>query len=425
MRIQSRSRPSCTGNKRKNAGQYRKASAAYDTFGLNTHSSGSNAQRSATTRSATTRSATPRRWLDCGSRSPYSRRRFDIVAEVNSGVTLRPQIMKTTLLLIATLSLGITGTLAHAGSYQYFRLGNRDDTQTKPTPGVAMMGGGTDLDEAFRWLCRKANGGDFLILRATGDDDYNSYVNGLCKVNSVATLIIPNREAAQDPAVAEIIRKAEVVFIAGGDQSNYVRGWKGTPVEAAINDDVAAGKPIGGTSAGLAVLGQFVYGCLGDKPDDKDLASDDVLPNPYFDRVTLVRDFLRIPHMENLLTDSHFAKRDRMGRTLVFLARIMQDEWSQTPREVSIDEKSAVLVEADGTGTVVGSGKGAYFLRPTELPQVCRRGVPLTFRGVSVYKVPSGGDFNLASWAGHGGTTYSLTVEHGVIQSTQANHSIY
>jgi cyanophycinase-like exopeptidase len=57
-------------------------------------------------------------------------------------------------------------------------------------------------------------------VRATGDDGYNSYVNGLCKVNSVATLIIPTREAAQDPAVADIIRKAEIIFIAGGDQAN-------------------------------------------------------------------------------------------------------------------------------------------------------------------------------------------------------------
>lgn len=122
-------------------------------------------------------------------------------------------------------------SLARAESYKYFRIGNKDDIQTRPVAGIAMMGGGSDLDEAFRWLCNKGNGGDFLILRATGDDDYNSYVNGLCKANSVATLIIPNREAAMDPAVAEIIRRAEVVFIAGGDQSNYVRGWQGTPVE--------------------------------------------------------------------------------------------------------------------------------------------------------------------------------------------------
>ena len=322
--------------------------------------------------------------------------------------------------------LGLAANVAHAAdSYQYFRIGNKADIQTKTTFGLAMMGGGSDLDEAFRWLCHKGNGGDFLILRARGDDDYNPYVNGLCKANSVATLIIPNREAAEDPAVAEIIRKAEVVFIAGGDQSNYVRGWQGTPVEQAINEDIAEGKPIGGTSAGLAVQGEFVYGCLKDKPDDKDLASTDVLPNPYFERVTLVRNFLKIPHLENLITDSHFAKRDRMGRTLGFLARLMKDGWSSSPREVAIDEKSAVLVEADGKGTVVGTGRGAYFLRPTQAPEICEKGVALTFRNIGVYRVKSGGHFDLPSWTGDGGSAYTLSVEQGKIESTQPDKGIY
>ena len=316
-------------------------------------------------------------------------------------------------------------SFAQGQSYKYFRVGNKEDVQTKPVAGIAMMGGGTDLDEAFRWLCNKGAGGDFLILRARGDDDYNSYVNALCRANSVATLILADRAAAQDPAAAEIIQKAEVVFIAGGDQANYIRGWQGTPVEKAINDDIAAGKPIGGTSAGLAVLGEFVYGALGDKADDKDLASTDVLPNPYFERVTLVRDFLKVPRLENLITDSHFAKRDRMGRTLGFLARIMKDGWSVSPREVAIDEKSAVLVEADGKAMVVGPGKGAYFMRPTKAPEVCEKDVPLTFQGISVIRVAAGGHFDLTSWTGEGGAAYTLSVEHGKIESTQAGGKVY
>lgn len=312
-----------------------------------------------------------------------------------------------------------------AQTYKYIRIGNKEEAQTRPMTGIAMMGGGRDLDEAFRWLCQKGDGGDFLILRARGDDAYNSYVNALCRANSVATLIIPDRQAAEESRVAETIRQAAVVFIAGGDQANYIRGWKGTPVEAAINADVAAGKPIGGTSAGLAVLGQFVYGALGDKPDDKDLASSDVLPDPYFDRVTLERNFLEIPLLENMITDSHFVTRDRMGRTLGFLARIAKDGWSAMPSEVAIDERSAVLVEADGKATVRGTGKGAYFLRPAETPEVCQKGRPLTFRKVSVYRVPADGHFDLKSWQGDGGKAYSLSVVHGNIDSTQAGGAIY
>jgi len=333
--------------------------------------------------------------------------------------TLRP------LILLFIFALGMSAIAAQAASFQYIRLGNKEDVQVRPSGGTAMMGGGTDLDEAFRWLCQKANGGDFLVLRASGDDDYNDYIFKLGKLNSVATLILPDRASAEDPAVVEIMKKAEVLFISGGDQAHYIRAWKGTPVEDAINAHVAAGKPIGGTSAGLAVQGEFAYGALGDKPDDNDLASTDVLPNPYFDRVTLERGFLKIPHLENLLTDSHFAKRDRMGRTLGFLARIMQDGWSNSPREVAIDEKSAVLLEPNGKGTIVGTGKGAYFLKPSRKPDVCKKDQPLTFREITVYRAPTGATFDYTRWKGKGGAAYFLSVTNGKIQSTQADGSIY
>jgi cyanophycinase len=339
-----------------------------------------------------------------------------------SSVTMKTRICRVGVVAICLLA---ATQLWAQQAYKYFRLGSREDSQTKPSFGIAMMGGGSDLDEAFRWLCKKGNGGDFLILRARGDDDYNSYVNGLCKANSVATLIIPDRSAAQDPAVAEIIRTSEVVFIAGGDQANYIRGWQGTAVAKAINEGIAAGKPIGGTSAGLAVEGEFVYGALGDRPDDRDLSSADVLTNPYFNRVTVIRDFLRIPLLENLITDSHFVKRDRMGRSLGFLARIMKEDWSSSPREVAIDEKSVVLVEENGKATVVGSGRGAYFMKPIRGPQTCAEGMPLTFRDVTVYRVPRGGHFELRSWTGSGGVEYSLSVVNGKIESTQAGSHIY
>jgi cyanophycinase len=332
--------------------------------------------------------------------------------------------MKFARLLLLTLICGGAAT-SHAASFKYIREGNPQDVQTHPESGVAMMGGGSDLDEAFRWLCGKANGGDFLILRAHGGADYNPYVSGLCKVNSVATLIIPSRIAAEKPRVAEIIAQAEVIFIAGGDQSRYVNFWKGTPVEAAINAHVAAGKPIGGASAGLAVLGEFVYGCLEDKPNDADLTSREVLADPYTKRVTVVRDFLRISVLGNILTDSHFAKRDRMGRSLGFLARIVQDGWSKTPREIAIDEKSALLVEASGVGTVVGTGLGVYFLRVTEAPAGCKPGQPLTLPTVAAYRAPTGATFHVRAWSGDGGEAYSISVESGQIHTSRAGNAIY
>jgi cyanophycinase-like exopeptidase len=103
----------------------------------------------------------------------------------------------------------------------------------------------------------------------------------------------------------------------------------------------------------------------------------------------------------------------------------MQDSWSNSPREIAIDEKSAVLVEPDGSATVVGSGMGAYFIRPTRPPAVCQAGKPLAFQNISVHEVPTGGHFDLKSWKADGGTTYALSVEKGKVESTQAAHGLY
>lgn len=329
-------------------------------------------------------------------------------------------------ILCALIAAIIPATLppAHGQSYKYFRLGNAADAQTKPVPGYALMGGGSDLDVAFKWLCDRASGGDFLVLCAHCDDDYNPYINGLCKVNSVSTLILPDRAAAQDPRVAGIIRQVEAIFIAGGDQANYLNFWADTPVQKEMNDALARGVPLGGTSAGLAVMGEFVYSAQGDAPDDPDLTSALAMSNPFHPRVTVRRAFLKIPILKNTLTDTHFKIRDRMGRTLTFLSRIVQDGWSAHPREIAVDEKTAVLLEPDGKATVVGKST-VYFMQVNEAPAVCRAKEPLTFGNISVSRLGPGGQFDVTKWQGTEGVSYTLSVNKGTVHSTAGGGAIY
>src|SRR5271157_2587339 len=269
--------------------------------------------------------------------------------------------------------------------WKYFRTGKEADKVAQPRGGFALMGGGSKMDPAFRFLCERANGGDFLILRANTDDDYASKVNGeiaaLCPLNSVGTIVFSDREDSDDKKVVAIIEKAEVIFFAGGDQSNYVRFWQDTPVQDALNRHIAAGKPIGGSSAGLAILGEFSFASMIDT-----IHSPDALANPYGNKVTLTRDFLRIPLLADTITDTHFVKRDRLGRLLVFMARILQDGWAKQVRAIAVEENAALLVEPDGTSHAVGGGP-IYFLEATQAPEVCSYGQPLTFNGITVQRL--------------------------------------
>jgi cyanophycinase len=307
--------------------------------------------------------------------------------------------------------------------YKYFRAGNPADIQTKTQAGFALMGGGADLDQAFKWMCERSGGGDFLILRASGDDDYNPYVQGLCHVNSVATLILPDRAAADDPFAAATIRDAEAVFIAGGDQANYINFWMGTSVQQALNEAIGRKVPIGGTSAGLAVQGEFVYSAQGDPPDGPDLGPETLL-NPFNPRVTIVHAFLDNPLLSEVITDTHFSARDRMGRTLVFMARILHDGKAHRVRDIAVDQRTAVLLEPGGMSKVVGAGH-AYFLQATRNPQTCKPDTPLTFRGVTVRSLHADQQFNVLQWSGNEGTYYTLSVESGVIHSTLPGGAVY
>lgn len=308
--------------------------------------------------------------------------------------------------------------------YRYFRAGNAADIQTKTQGGFALLGGGKDLDRAFQWMCERSGGGDFLILRASGDDAYNPYIQGLCHVNSVATLVIPDRAAAQDSFVPSIIRHAEAVFIAGGDQANYINFWMGTSVQEALNDALARRVPIGGTSAGLAVLGEFAYSAQGDAPDGPSLTSPEVLSNPFSPRVTIVQRFVDIPLLKEVITDTHFSARDRLGRTLVFMARILQDGKARRIRDIAVDQGAGLLLDPDGMGTVLGDGS-VYFLQATRRPESCKANTPLTFRGIAVQSLHADEQFNVLQWSSSQGVSYTLSVEAGTIHSTLPDGTVY
>ena len=247
--------------------------------------------------------------------------------------------------------------------------------------------------------------------------------------DSVATLVIPSRQDAFDPFVAETIRNAEALWIAGGDQSRYVSYWKGTPVEDAIHAVMAKGVPVGGTSTGMAIMGQFLYSAERDPSPFDHLTSKPTLDDPFNPRVTLVRDFLRVPNLSGVILDSHFVEEDRMGRLTAFLGRIAQEGWSGEIKGIGIERETALLVEPEGRVTVVGnavfSHPAAYFLRMPGRPAVCEPRTPLKARDIQVQRLSADGTFDLRSWSATEGIRYTLSVENSRVVSSLPGGNAY
>lgn len=327
----------------------------------------------------------------------------------------------TTLAVICAVASALHA--APKSGFKSFIVGNAADAPPSPslTPGLVLMGGGTDVDAAFQWMCQRAGGGDFLVIRTTGTDAYNPYIQSLCpQMDSVETIIIGNINGANAAYVSNQILNAEALWIAGGDQSTYVDLWRGTAVQTGVNFLLNTKlTPVGGTSAGLAVLSEFIYtGARGS------VTSSQALANPFHRYVTLDRDLFQSALGGDKLYDSHFVTRDRMGRSLAFLARIVNNGWATQPRGIGIDEETALLVTQNGSATMVGTG-AAYFLQAPGPAQTVIDGTPLTYLNIGVYKLPQGGTFNFSTWTGTGGVAYTLNVNNGSLTSTQAGGSIY
>ena len=264
-------------------------------------------------------------------------------------------------------------------------------------PGLLLMGGGLEVDSAFTNHAGPVIGaGDIVVLRTTGSDGYNDYLMNLLQPDSVETLRVDSRSKADSDYVDWAVRSAELVWIAGGDQSDYLNQWQGTRLEAALQHVYDKGGVLGGTSAGHAVMSQFIY----DPDGILSVFSDEAVSDPCQAYIHLSFGFLDLPFMVGVINDSHFQERDRMGRLLTFMARIGQPTISPTAQPITglgIDEDTALYIDANGLGTAEGSGTVDVLRESgaTARTQV-QCGQPVVFTGVDRYSLSHGDVFDFS-----------------------------
>jgi cyanophycinase len=303
---------------------------------------------------------------------------------------------------------------AKPANLQVWITGSAADSGKNPVngPALILMGGGTDVDASFSQRgFPVANGGDVVVIRASGSNGYNDYlytlVSGATKPDSVETMLLDTVGKANSDYADWVLRNAELIFIAGGDQSAYVNAWKGTRTEDAIHAAYNRGAVIGGTSAGLAVQGEFVY-----DPDGVTAATGaEAIANPYRSSMLFTGDFLNFPLMNDIITDTHFSQRDRMGRLFAFMARLRQDNSSARILGIGVSENTAIFMDRNGRGTVDGSG-AAYVLEErtdTQRTQVSS-GQPLVYRNLQRTKLTAGQFFDFVAYT-HNGSSIVLSVD--------------
>lgn len=300
------------------------------------------------------------------------------------------------LLLWLTACSSLAGGSRGKG-YDYYQQGDVSAaTPGAVQPGLMLVGGGDWPADAFRWFFQRAGNGHIVVLRASmaGENGREMY-RDIGGVASVRTLVFQDRKAAYDPQVLAVIESADGIFIGGGDQARYVRFWQGTPVQEALNRHVAAGKPLGGTSAGLAVQGRHVYGAL----DGGSLTSQEALADSRTLAITLVSDFLRLEplYSTGVLTDTHFNERQRQARLMTMLAHLAERDAAAPLLGLGVDEETALCIDASGQGRLYSRiGGYAWLFRPGRF--TLQAGQPLSAQGWQVLGIGTQSRVDARTW---------------------------
>lgn len=278
--------------------------------------------------------------------------------------------------------------------YSYYSIGDTHAPRPqRPGAGLLLSGGGEWDVDAFRWFAARAGHGHIVMLGAYGGgEDGRSFFHDIGGVESVETLVFDDRRASFDPKVLGILAHADGIFIEGGDQSKYVRFWKGTPVARLIDRAIRSGRPVGGTSAGLAILGGASYGAM----DGGSIDSTTALRDPRGPGVTIVRDFLHMPFLSHVITDTHFTTRNRLGRLIAFIAHVRSTS-DVRAIGLGIDQDSALCVDAAGKGHVFAIKSGFAWLVEPRGRRKLRPGAPLDYPSIGITGAGPGSVIDLKS----------------------------
>ena len=253
---------------------------------------------------------------------------------------------------------------------------------------IVPVGGAEDKDSNPVILRRfvELAGGDgariAVIPTASRLDDTGERYVGLFRelgAGDARSLEFKVREDADNAEWLAYLRDATGVFLTGGNQLRISTILGGTDVARAIRTINARGVPVGGTSAGAAILSEHMiaFGKSG--------------ATPRAGMVSLAPGF---GLTNRVVIDQHFRQRDRIGRLLAALA------YNPFAVGIGLDEDTAAFIDGDNVIEVRGSGAitivDASKLEHSSIADA-DDGDSISMTGITLHILDEGGRFDLHS----------------------------
>ncbi len=234
----------------------------------------------------------------------------------------------------------------------------------------------------FVRACGSKDGRIAVIPTASEADDTGTRYETVFKEIGVAGVrVFPfaTRDECDDEAEVEALKRADGVFMTGGNQLRLSTTLGGTRAAYALREMSANGVHIAGTSAGAGFLSEHMiaFGAEG--------------ASPRADMVTLAPG---LGLTNTVIVDHHFRERDRLGRLLTAIG------YNPFVVGLGLDEDTAAFIDPDGIVKVVGSGS-VTVVDPSEVEftsmDSAKQHDPICLVGIRVHYLIEGWAYNLGT----------------------------
>lgn len=247
---------------------------------------------------------------------------------------------KTALVAMLALTVGACASLRSNNDKPAIRVGPRAGS-------LVVVGGGNvgpEIISRFLELAGGAANARVVIIPTAGEDSVypanwvgaRMFTNA--GVRNVTVLHTRDRKIADTDSFTRAIKSATAVWIPGGRQWRLVDSYLGTRTLKELNNVLARGGVIGGTSAGASI--QASYMVRGAR------SGNTIMMAPGYEQGF---GFLR-----NTAVDQHLSQRNRQNDMLPVVER------HPHLLGIGLDESTAIVVRGD-TAEVVGRGRVAVY----------------------------------------------------------------
>ncbi|GJM61431.1 cyanophycinase [Persicobacter diffluens] len=218
---------------------------------------------------------------------------------------------------------------------------------------LLLVGGGSEQhggwsDAPYQWFVQQAENKKVAIISYAPEEDswLSQYFVSLGAAEARHFQI--DASNANEASLIEQLSSFDAFFFKGGDQWKYYRYYQASRFADWLRIRFEQGAAIGGTSAGMAILGEWDF-----TAENGSLLPVDGMENLDARYFRFQKELL--PCLPGFITDTHFAERGRLPRMLSMLG-YMQLRKGVEMWGVGVDDRTALMVDATGVGTVSGTG---------------------------------------------------------------------